>query len=101
MTLVPFPPETLDDLALRLLDVAAKVRQMSVASRENAVVEFELHGNKVREWLQHLEGWAHDGAARLETIVIRQRGARRARGAVPPAPAATPAKPVKKRKKTR
>lgn len=81
MTLAPFPPERLDALALRLLDLAGVVRQMANKSRENVVDEFELHGQKVDEWLAHLEDWAHDGAARLETALIRQRGVRRAQSA--------------------
>lgn len=78
MTLVPFPPESLDELALRLFDLAAIARQMANASRENELSDFELHANKVNEWLGKMESWAHDSSARLETAVIRQRGIRRA-----------------------
>ena len=78
MTLVPFPPESLDDLALRFLDLAATARQMAAASREYELVDFALHANKVHEWLGKMESWAHDASARLETAIIRQRGARRA-----------------------
>ncbi len=92
MTLTPFPPDRLDELALRLLDLAGTVRGMSLKSRENSVPDFELHGQKIDEWLAHLEDWAHDGAARLETALIRQRGARRAQSATPPAPEAKPEK---------
>ena len=78
MTLVHFPPESLDDLALRFLDLAAMARQMAAASRENELADFALHANKVHEWLGRMEAWAHDSSARLETAIIRQRGARRA-----------------------
>jgi hypothetical protein len=78
MTLASFPPEALDALALRLLDVAAMVRKMAVSSRENEVGDFQLHGNKVHEWLGHLEQWAHEGDGKLQTSLIRQRGVRRA-----------------------
>jgi hypothetical protein len=78
MTLIPFPPESLDDLALRFLDLASMARQMAASSRENKLVDFALHANKVHEWLARMEAWAHDSSARLETAVIRQRGVRRA-----------------------
>ena len=68
MTLIPYSPTALDELALRLFDVAAQVRQMSTYSRENAVNFVPLHGNKAQEWLGHLERWAFDGQARLEAV---------------------------------
>jgi hypothetical protein len=77
MTLTPFPPAALDELALRLLDVAATVRKMANSARDNAVHDFQLHGNKAHEWLDHLEQWAYEGAGRLEAQVLRDRGARR------------------------
>ena len=80
MTLIPFPPERLDALALRLLDLAATVRSMANKSRESELKGFELHGQKIDEWLAHLDDWTHDGAARIETALIRQRGAKRAQG---------------------
>ncbi len=98
MTLGPFPPERLDTLALRLLDLAGTVRGMALKSRENDVSDFELHGQKIDEWLAHLEDWAHDGAARLETALIRQRGLRRAQNAAPPATEAKPEKRVSAKK---
>jgi len=78
MTLVPFPPEALDELALRFFDLAAISRQMAASSRENELSDFALHANKVNEWLSKMEAWAQDASARLETAVIRQRGVRRA-----------------------
>jgi hypothetical protein len=81
MTLVPHSPATLDALALRLLDIAALVREMANSSRENQIESLQLHGNKAQEWMTRLEEWAHDGAARLERQVIRERGARRSRTA--------------------
>lgn len=78
MTLSSHSPEALDDLALRLLDLATLVRGMAHASREHGVTGFQLHGNKVHEWLLHIEDWAHDGAGRLESSIRKQQGARRA-----------------------
>jgi hypothetical protein len=78
MTLIPFPPEALDELALRFFDLAAISRQMATVSRQNELADFALHANKVNEWLTRMEAWAHDASARLETAAIRQRGVRRA-----------------------
>ncbi len=69
-------------LALRLLDVAALVREMANSSRENHIESLPLHSNKAQEWMGRLEEWAHDGAARLELQVMRERGARRSQLAV-------------------
>jgi hypothetical protein len=93
MTLIPFPPAALDELALRLLDVAATVRKMANSARDNAVQDFQLHGNKATEWLEHIEQWAYEGAGRLEAQIMRERGARRS--------LATPSMPAKGRDETR
>lgn len=86
MTLSAYPPEALDALALRLLDVAASVRSMAEKSRENGLPDFQLHGNKVQEWLGHLEDWAHDGTARVDAAALKQRGAQRAAQSLAVAP---------------
>lgn len=92
MTLYPFPPSTLDELALRLLDLAAVYRDMAHRSREFTLSGFELHANKLNEWLSHLEDWTHDASARLEASLNKQRGARRAQQPVYPASHAPAAK---------
>ncbi|HVU89535.1 MAG TPA: hypothetical protein VHD36_19560 [Pirellulales bacterium] len=93
MTLIPHSPANLDALALRLLDVAALVRGMANNSRENQIEDLPLHSNKAQEWLGRLEEWAHDGAARLELQVMRERGARRSQR-----PIASAAKPAARRR---
>lgn len=88
MTLIAFPPERLDELSLRLFDLAAEVRRMAMSSREIGLDDFQLHGNKAQEWLGQLEGWVHDAAARLDTAAIKRRGALRARQFASEAPPA-------------
>lgn len=99
MTLMPFTPDDLDSLALRFLDLAALVRGMSNASRENELPSFSLHANKVNEWLAHLEDWAHESSGKLETALIRQRGALRAQALPYPPHDSKPAKRPAARKK--
>jgi hypothetical protein len=98
MTLKPFPPNELDSLALRLLDISASVRRMSLVSQQHAIGDFRLHGNKVDEWLDNLELWVDEGLARLETIAIRHRGRR---AAVAQGARAAKEAPQKRRRSTR
>ncbi len=86
MTLTPFPPEALDDLALRIMDLAAQVREMANQSRENQLSGFQLHGNKVHEWMGRLEEWAIESNSRLDAELLKQKGARRGRGLTPMPP---------------
>jgi hypothetical protein len=99
MTLLPFTPEDLDALALRFLDLAALARSMANDSRENELREFSLHVNKVNEWLGHLEGWAHESKAKLDTALIRHKGQKRAQALPYPAADARPEKRPLARKK--
>jgi hypothetical protein len=100
MTLTPHSPETLDALALRLLDAAGLLRRMATLSRENTVESFQLHGNKVQEWMNHLEDWAYDGAARLDAQIMRERGARRGQATTTPVENATTRRSGKRRQKS-
>jgi hypothetical protein len=100
MTLTPHTPDTLDALALRLLDAAGLIRRMATLSRENAVESFQLHGNKVQEWMNHLEGWAYDGAARLDAQIMRERGARRSQATAAPVEKPVTQRPAKRPRKT-
>ena len=84
MTLSNFPPEALDDLALRVLDIAATIREMAISSRENQLTGFQLHGNKVHEWLGRLEEWVLESTGRLDVEVAKLKGVRRGRALAPP-----------------
>ena len=96
MTLVPFTPEKLDDLALRLLDIATLLRKMSHSSRDYSVSGFELHSQKADEWLGHLEDWALEAEGKLASAINKNRGDRRALAAPPP-----PSRPAAKTAGTR
>lgn len=78
MTLSTFDSDSLDALALRFLDLAAAVRNMAVTAREHDLRNVPLHINKVNEWLGHLDNWCHDGTAKIEAQLLKQRGAMRA-----------------------
>ena len=78
MTLNPYDPTMLDVFSLRLLDLAATIRQMAQRSRECAVDDFALHDKKALEWIANLERWARKAAADLEMRVIESRASQRA-----------------------
>jgi hypothetical protein len=79
MTLVIYDADRLDETALRILDIAARIRQMAVALRGQPDVGLAIHDKKAAEWLAHLENWAADSTAKLEMALIKQRGAKRAK----------------------
>ena len=79
MTLQPYGPENLDRFALRFLDLAATLRSMANACREQEVEGFALHDKKASEWCANLERWMHKVQAELEMQIIDTRTAKRAR----------------------
>jgi len=81
MTLRAYDPKQLDQMALRILDLAATVRQMANRSREFGIVDFPLHDKKAQEWCAHLEQWALKTQADLEVKILQRKTVRRARGA--------------------
>ncbi len=78
MTLKPYDPQMLDQFALRLLDLAATLRQMAHRSRESPVGDFALHDKKAYEWIGNLERWARKSLADLEMRALEARARQRA-----------------------
>ncbi len=78
MTLQTYDPQQLDQLALRLLDLAAAVRGTACRSREHGITDLALHDKKALEWCAKLEQWAHRTNADLEVRILQERGQRRA-----------------------
>jgi len=78
MTLNAYDAAMLDQFALRLLDLAAVVRQMSQRSREYGIDGVGLHDKKALEWITNLERWARKSAADLEVRVLEARASQRA-----------------------
>ena len=80
MTLVPYDADRLDETALRILDIAAQIRQMASILRREPDVDLAIHDKKAAEWLAHLEHWAAESQAKLDLALIQQRGIKRAEG---------------------
>ena len=80
MTLVRYDADRLDETALRILDIAAKMREMAVTLRVNADLELAIHEKKAAEWLTHLEAWAAESHSKLDLALLKRRGSKRAEG---------------------
>jgi hypothetical protein len=81
MTLQTYDPQELDRLALRLLDLAATVRQMANRSREYGICDLALHDKKALQWCANLERWANKTRADLEVRILQHKAELRAREA--------------------
>ncbi len=81
MTLKTYDPNKLDQFALRLLDLAATVRQMANRSRESGIADLAMHDKKALEWCANLEQWARKTQADLEVRILQDRAASRGRAA--------------------
>ncbi|MGD9720809.1 MAG: hypothetical protein AB7O59_14055 [Pirellulales bacterium] len=81
MTLEAYDPDRLDQLALRMLDLCARVRTMARQSREAGVEKLDLHDRKAREHLDRFEEWLYKAEAELPRAIMKERGRRHARQA--------------------
>jgi hypothetical protein len=78
MTLEPYNPERLDALALRMLDICAKLRGAAQIARDEQLASLSLHDRKALEWLARLEEWAIAAESDARKQAQIERGARRA-----------------------
>ncbi|MBN2022916.1 MAG: hypothetical protein JW809_08975 [Pirellulales bacterium] len=78
MTLKPYDPRRLDQFTLRLLDLAAHMRQIAHLCREYQIDSFALHDKKANEWCDNLDRWVRKARAELEMKVIEVRATQRA-----------------------
>jgi len=81
MTLQTYDPQRLDQFALRLLDLAAIVRQMASQSREYGIADLAMHDKKALEWCVKLEHWARKTQADLEVRILQDKAEQRGRAA--------------------
>jgi hypothetical protein len=81
MTLVPYDPDRLDKMALRVLDLCFRIRKLGNQCREEELPPVELHDRKALEWLDKLEDWLYRAEAEVNRRVHKHQGERRAREA--------------------
>lgn len=78
MTLKPYPPSQLDDLAWRFFDLAADLRKMARECQRHGISSLDLHDKKPLEWLAKLQDWSDRAGADLEIRLVRQRASQAA-----------------------
>ena len=81
MTLQTYDPQKLDQFALRLLDLAAILREMAHRSREHGIADLAMHDKKALEWCAKMEQWAEKTRADLEVRILQDKAERRGRSA--------------------
>lgn len=79
MTLERYRPADLDQLALRALDISARLRRMAQQAENSDIDAAELNAKKALEWLEKLERWTEKAEAGLQLQILRARGAALAR----------------------
>ncbi len=73
MTLQPYTPPMLDELAWRFFDLAAELRKMARDCQIHGISGLDLHDKKPLEWLAKLQDWSDRAHADLEVRLVRQR----------------------------
>lgn len=75
MTLQTYSPERLDQLALRLLDLASNVRSLARDARQFQLTQFALHDKKALEWMARLEDWSQKTRSEMDLQMVKIRAA--------------------------
>jgi hypothetical protein len=81
MTLETYDPDRLDQTALRVLDLCARLRQLAHTSRAEQLPAVDLHDKKALEWLEKLEDWLYRAEGEVRRAVHKNQGAKSARKA--------------------
>ncbi len=79
MTLKPYTPDRLDQLALRLLDLGARVRSIARACREDGLGQLALHDRKALEHLDRVEEWLYKAEADQKVASVKNQGRQHAK----------------------
>jgi hypothetical protein len=77
MTLRAYDSHELDRLALRVLDVASRLRFIAEKCRDNDVPNFELHDKKALDWIARLEQWSAATMSDLDSEIYRRKALER------------------------
>jgi len=77
MTLRAYDSHELDRLALRVLDVAARLRFTAEKCRDHDVPSFALHDKKALDWIARLEQWSATTLSDLDTEIYRRKALER------------------------
>jgi hypothetical protein len=78
MTIKSYEIQQIDDLGLRLFDLAAQVRALSLRAQEAKTTQIPLHDKKALEWITKLEEWVIRSENDADLAIRRAQGTRRA-----------------------
>jgi len=70
MTYNRYSPEKLDQLVLRLFDIAAVLRDISLSARKMKLDDIPIHDRKAALWCDQLEQWASKSRIALEITAL-------------------------------
>lgn len=76
MTLQAYSPPKIEELALRLLDLAATLRGLAQDCRAEGLEQVELHDKKALEWIEKLEEWTLRTRSEKHLKMLKIRGSR-------------------------
>jgi hypothetical protein len=79
MTLKAYTPDRLDEVALRLLDLAGRVRAIAQACRQEGLGHVELHDRKALEHLDRVEEWLYKAEADQKVASVKNQGRQHAK----------------------
>ena len=70
MTYNRYSPEKLDQLVLRILDVAALLREISQNAKRAKLDDIPMHDRKAVLWCEQLEQWAVKTKVNVDILLL-------------------------------
>ena len=72
MTYNRYLPEQLDQLVLRIFDVAAMLREVSQSARRAKLDDIPMHDRKAVLWCEQLEQWAAKTKINVDILLLNR-----------------------------
>ena len=72
MTYNRYSPEQLDQLVLRIFDIAAMLRDISQNSKKAQLDDIPMHDRKAVLWCEQLEQWAVKTKINLDILLLNR-----------------------------
>ena len=70
MTYNRYSPEQLDQLVLRIFDVAAMLRELSANAKKSRLDDIPMHDRKAVLWCEQLEQWAAKTKINVDILLL-------------------------------
>ena len=72
MTYNRYSPEKLDQLVLRIFDVAALLREISQSAKKTKLDDIPMHDRKAVLWCEQLERWAMKTKINVDILLLNR-----------------------------